>query len=274
MSVSLSASAPSSSGPGDDLDLDHALGQLERRLDRVGQAALDALTPHQAVDHHLDRVLLVPGQPVAVLQEVRDVDGVAVDPGPHEALGGQVLQQRLVLALPPPHDGRQDLEAGAVRQLRQAVDDLLWALPLQPYAVLRAVREADAGPQEAQVVVDLGDGADRRARVAGRRLLVDRDGRRQAFDEVDVRLVHLAQELAGVGAQRLDVAALTLGVDGVEGQRGLARARQPGEHDELVARQFDADVLQVVLAGTPHDDGVGHLPRPYRRRSGRRRSNG
>jgi hypothetical protein len=109
------------------------------------------------------------------------------------------------------------------------------------------VRDADAGEQQTEVVVDLGDGAHRGARVAAGRLLVDGDGRRQALDEVDVGLVHLPEELAGVGRQRLDVAALALGVDGVEGQRGLARPGQPGEHDELVARQVERDVAQVVL---------------------------
>ena len=108
-----------------------------------------------------------------------------------------------------------------------------------PGAVVRAVRHADAGVEQAEVVVDLGDRADRRPRVARRGLLVDRDGRRQALDEVDVGLVHLAEELAGVRRQRLDVAALPLGVDRVEGERGLARARQPGEDDQLVARQLD-----------------------------------
>src|SRR5439155_3193989 len=112
----------------------------------------------------------------------------------------------------------------------------------QPDTVLWAVRHADAGVEEAEVVVDLGDGADRRSWVARRRLLVDRDRRRQAFDELDVRLVHLPEELPGVGRQGLDVAALALGVDRVEGQAGLAGPGEPRQHDELVARQLDADV--------------------------------
>ena len=41
----------------------------------------------------------------------------------------------------------------------------------------RAVRLADPGVEQAQVVVDLGDRADGRARVAVGRLLVDRDRR-------------------------------------------------------------------------------------------------
>jgi hypothetical protein len=60
-----------------------------------------------------------------------------------------------------------------------------------------------------------------------RRLLVDRDRRRQALDEVDVGLVHLAEELAGVGRQRLDVAALALGVDRVEREDDLPEPDRP-----------------------------------------------
>ena len=119
-----------------------------------------------------------------------------------------------------------------------------------------AVRHADAGIEQAEVVVDLGDRADGRSGVARRRLLVDGDRRRQALDEVDVGLVHLAQELAGVGRQRLDVAPLALGIDRVERQARLARARQPREDDQPVARQLDADVLQVVLPGAPDDERV------------------
>ncbi len=119
-----------------------------------------------------------------------------------------------------------------------------------------AVRVADPRPEQAQVVVDLGDRADRRARVARRRLLVDRDRRGKTLDRVHVRLVHLAQELARVGAQRLDVAALTLGVDRVERQRGLAGPRQPRNDDEGVSRDRDVDVLQVVFPGARDDDLV------------------
>jgi hypothetical protein len=92
----------------------------------------------------------------------------------------------------------------------------------------------DAGEQQTQVVVDLGDRADRGSGVARRRLLVDGDRRRQTLDELDVGLVHLAEELAGIRGERLDVAALTLGVDRVERQARLARTGQPGEDDELV----------------------------------------
>ena len=79
---------------------------------------------------------------------------------------------------------------------------------------------------------------------------------RQALDEVDVGLVHLPEELTGVGRQRLDVPALALGEDRVERQGGLARAGQPGEHDHRVAGQLDRHVLEVVLAGPTDDELV------------------
>ena len=120
-----------------------------------------------------------------------------------------------------------------------------------------AVLHADAGVQQAEVVVDLGDRADGGAGVAAGRLLVDRDRRREAVDVVDVGLVHLPQELAGVGAQALHVAALALGVDRVEGEAALAGAGQTGEDDQPVARQLDVDVAQVVLAGAADDDAFG-----------------
>ena len=79
-------------------------------------------------------------------------------------------------------------------------------------------------------------------------LLLDGDGRRQAVDLVDVRLLHHLEELAGIGRQALDIAALALGIDGVEGERRLAGAGQAGHHDQLVARQVEIDVLEIVLA--------------------------
>src|SRR5690606_22090882 len=119
-----------------------------------------------------------------------------------------------------------------------------------------AARLADAGVEQAQVVVDLGDGADGRARIVRGRLLLDRDRRRQPLDVVDVGLVHHAQELARIRRQRLDVAALALRVDRVEGQRGLARARQAGDHDQAVAGQVEADVFQVVRTCSADADEV------------------
>ncbi|MGC0425475.1 hypothetical protein RKD32_001830 [Streptomyces sp. SAI-195] len=174
------------------------------------------------------------------------------------ALGLEVGEEVDELALALAHQRRQHLEAAALRQLQDLVHDGLRRLARDRPAALGTVRLADAGEEQTQVVVDLGDGADRGARVARGRLLVDGDRRGEALDEVDVRLVHLAEELPGVGGERLHVAPLALGEDRVEGQGGLARPGQAREDDERVARQVERDVLQVVLARATDDETVGH----------------
>ena len=95
-------------------------------------------------------------------------------------------------------------------------------------------------------------------------LLLDGDRRRQALDVVDLRLLHLADELPGVGAEALDVAPLALGVDRVHGERALARAARAAADGHLVAGDVDVDVLEVVLAGAADGDDLGQLGRSGR----------
>ena len=88
--------------------------------------------------------------------------------------------------------------------------------------------------------------------IRGGRLLLDGDRGREAVDQIDVGLLHLLEKLARVGRQRLDVAALPFGVNRVEGERRLARARQPGDDRELVPRNIDVDIAKVMNAGAAY----------------------
>jgi hypothetical protein len=189
-------------------------------------------------------VLGVLRQPRRVVQLVH----LAVHAHAREALSAQLVEQLGLLPLPARDHRREDHEPGVRRQREHVVHHLCHGLRLQRDAVLRAVGRANARVEQAQVVVDLGHRAHRGARVVARRLLLDGDRRRQALDQVDVGLLHELEELARVGRQRLDVAALPLGVERVEGERGLARARQPGDHHQFFARQLKVDVLEVVRA--------------------------
>ena len=96
----------------DDLDFGDTLGELQRGLERVGEAPLDARAPHEPVDDDLDRVVLV----ALELELRRQVDELAVDPGAREALAGELVEQARVLALAAAHDRREHLEARAVRR--------------------------------------------------------------------------------------------------------------------------------------------------------------
>ncbi len=245
----------------DEVEDDDAARQAERGLDRVGEPPPRGVLDGEPVDDDLDVVLLVllqRGQDGRVVRHLVQPDDRAVDAGPGVALGLQFLEQLGELALAAAHDRGEDLEPGAVLELEDPVHDLLRGLPRDRAAADRAVRLADAGEQQPQVVVHLGDRADGGPRVAARGLLVDGDRRRQAVDEVHVRLVHLAEELPGVRRQRLDVPPLPLGEDRVERQAGLAGPGQAGEHDHGVAREVERDILEVVLACAANDKPVSH----------------
>src|SRR5438105_2741231 len=115
------------------------------------------------------------------------------------------------------------------------------------------MRRAGAGPEQAEVIVDLGDRADGRPGIGPRGLLLDGNRRRESFDRVDVGLVHEPEELPRISGERFDVAALSLGVDRVEGERRLPRAGKTREYHEGVPRQFDVDVLEIMLACSADD---------------------
>ena len=183
---------------------------------------------------------------IVLLEFVHD----AVDARAHETLRTQLFEDLHVFALAFAHDWRDQHVAFFRVERERRVDHLADRLRLERDAVVGAAWRADAREQQAQVVVDLGDRADGRARVVRGRLLLDRDRRRKAFDVIDVGLLHHRQELARIGRQRLDIATLPLRVDRVERERGLARAGQPGDHDQPVARQIEVDVLEIVRART------------------------
>src|SRR5262249_53218306 len=122
------------------------------------------------------------------------------------------------LALAPARHRGQHLDAASLRQLEQAVDDFRDRLRADRLATPETVRITHAGVEEPQEVMDLRDGAYRRAGISPARLLLDRDGGRESLDRVDIGLLHLLQELARIGRQRFDVASLAFRVQRVEGE--------------------------------------------------------
>ena len=119
-------------------------------------------------------------------------------------------------------DGEEGVGAGAFGEGEEGGDDLVDGVVFDDAAAVQAGDGAAAGVEEAEVVVDFGGGGDGGAGVAGLVLLLDCDGGGEAVHVVDVGLFDALEELAGVGGEGFDVAALAFGVDGVEGERGFA----------------------------------------------------
>ena len=224
--------------------------QFHRSLDRGFHSAPHSLLDQDAVHDDFHRVRAGLRKPDIVLQ----VTGLAVHSGPQVPLLEILFEQLLELALAVAHNGRQDHYPGVLRIGENRIYDLTQRLVRNRLAAHRTVRFSNRGEQEPHVVVDLGDGPNRRTRAAARGLLGDTDGRRKAFDTVDVGLLHLLEELARIGGERLDVTALTLRIDGVEGETGFPRPGQAGNYRELVAGDLQSDVFQIMLARAAHRD--------------------
>ncbi len=150
----------------------------------------------------------------------REINDLAVN-ACAKALLVNLIKEIFKLALATSHDGRHDGNALSNAELQDSLDDLLCGLASNRAAAIRAVRGADRGVEQAEVVVDLSDGADGGTGTAAGGFLFDRDCRRKTFDGIHVRSLDLIQELACIRGKGLDVATLSLGIDCVEGERTL-----------------------------------------------------
>ena len=125
---------------------------------------------------------------------------------------------------------------------------------------------ADAGEEEAQVVVDFGRGADGGSVRSAGVVVRDGDRGRDAVDPLGLRLIELFEKLARVGREAFDVAPLPFGVERVEGHAGFAAAGDAAEHDEPAMRQIEIDLPQVVDGhAAESDDGLAHRVTPKQR---------
>ena len=119
-------------------------------------------------------------------------------------------------------DGEEGVPAGAFGLSEHLAGDGIDSIAFDADLAVGAPGFGGAGEEEAEVVVDFSGGGDGRAGVTGGVLLADGDGRGEAVDVVDIGFFHAVEELAGVGGEGFDVAALAFGVDGVEDEGGLA----------------------------------------------------
>jgi hypothetical protein len=222
-----------------------ALAPAQSRLDGVAEPDADFLVNDQAIHHGFDGVLFFRVQFDA--HAVSQFHQFAVHAGADEAFTGEAFDHVTKFAFLPPDDGREQHDARPRRQGEDFVHNVGGGLAHDGDTGLRAVGLADVRIKESQVIVNLRCGGDDGAGAGAGAALLDGNGRGEAFDKVHVRLLHLVEELPGVGGERFDVLALALGVNGVEGQRRLARAAQAGDDHQLVARDVQREVLEVML---------------------------
>jgi hypothetical protein len=210
---------------------DQAVAQAKGRLEAVGQPRADRGLDRQTVDHRLDGV---PG-PLVHLGRVVDVIGLAVDPHADESFALDPLEDVLVLALLAADQGAEDHELRLGRPLQDRVHHLFHGLLADPAAAPVAERHPDPREEHAQVVINLGDRPDGGPGVGEAASLLDGDGRRQARRWVHVAgLLHLFEELPGVGGEALHVACAGPRRRWCRRRARLAGAGHTGDYDQLL----------------------------------------
>ena len=223
------------------------LTDCECGLERIHESRTLLRLHAQAVDHEFDVVLVVAPE-LNLFVQAHDPP---IDARTHIARLAPVRELPLVAALATTDHRGEQHECSPRRALGEnGIGNLLGRIGLDDLPALRTVRGAEPRHEQAQEIPDLGHRSDRRTRIARDRLLIDGDGRAQALDVVQLGLLDAPHELPGVGRQALEEAPLPLSVDGVVGERTLARARDPREADEAVTRNREIDAFQVVFAST------------------------
>ena len=150
----------------------------------------------------------------------------------------------------------QKLISSSLWQQQNLIDHLVDALRTDRPTTLGAIRFTSSTEQEAEIVLNLGNGANRGTGVMACRFLIDRNRRRQPFDGIHIWLINLTEELPCVGRQTLDVTALTLSKNCVESERALTTATHTRKDHQLIARDGDVDVFEVVLTSTTHSNHI------------------
>ena len=171
------------------------------------------------------------------------IEQLAINAGARVSVLGECLHLFLELALAAAHDWRHHHDPVLGSERHDPLYDLVGRLPTDGATAAGAMGRANRGEQQAKIIVNFRDGADRGARTPARGLLLNRDRGAKAINAINVRSLHLVQELPRVGGKRLHIPALALGVDGVERQRRLTRTAEAGNHGQRVTGDFDTDVL-------------------------------
>ena len=227
----------------DDVYNRQAAGKRRRRFNRIRQARTDIRMNDEAVNDNFNRMLLVLFQTDGFRKVVKG----SVDAHTNKAAPPGRVKFFDVFPFSGPHNRRENENFCFPGQGKDLVDNLVDRLLPDFPAANGAVRNADARVKQTEVIVNFGHGANGGTRVFRRCFLVDGNGGRQPVDVVHIGLVDLAEELAGIGGERLHVAPLALRVNGVKRKRRFSGAGKSRKNNQLIPRQLNVDILEVVL---------------------------
>ena len=129
-----------------------------------------------------------------------------------------LLQKLCMSSLAPPHNRRQKLDLRSLRKRHDTVYHLVNCLLLNLSSALRTMRDSHSGIQKSEIIIDFCHCSYCGTGIAVGRFLINGNGRRQTFDALHIRLLHLTQKLSCIGRERFHITALSLCIDGIKSQ--------------------------------------------------------
>src|SRR5947209_2858805 len=130
---------------------------------------------------------------------ITEVIDRAIDANTDIAGSTLLLKDIFIFTFASLHKWRKQKNTCPFGQAQHCISNLLECLLTHLTSAFWTVWMTDASVEQTQVVVDFGHGANGRAWVMSRALLIDGDSGREAVNVVNVGLFHLVQELASVG---------------------------------------------------------------------------
>src|SRR5688572_6414302 len=119
------------------------------------------------------------------------------------------------------HRRKQEQVAPLLHFRLQAAAKFVAGLTFDGKTAIRTILRAQPGEQQAEEMINFGDGSDGALAATAAGALLDADRRRNAGDQIDVRPRKLLNKLPGVGIHRVEKTALAFGEKQVEGERAL-----------------------------------------------------
>ena len=120
------------------------------------------------------------------------------------------------------------------------------------------MRHTNSRKQKPQIIIYFGNCSHGRSRIAAGRLLVNRNRWTKPFNRINIRLIHRAQKLTRIGIQALHITTLTFSVNRIKCQAGFPRATKPSNHHQLISRNLNIYIFQIVLTSTFNTNYLCH----------------
>ena len=132
------------------------------------------------------------------------------------------VQHLFVLSLSSSYHRSQKLQLCPLGQRHNLVNHLVYGLPGNHPAAVRAVRDSDSGIQKAEIIVDFRYRSHRRTGIPVGGFLIDGNCRGKSVNPLYVRLFHLSQKHSRVGGQRFHISSLPFCINRIKGKGGFA----------------------------------------------------